>query len=102
MTYRCFTIMMIVLGFSGSASAAEPSLQALKEKCQAAREAKLGPEREALIQTCVKKEQKPEEECRRFYADYGAGGRTAGGAGRPPLYFDLPECVELSEAEQKR
>ncbi|WP_457666406.1 hypothetical protein [Thiolapillus sp.] len=102
MKYRYLIIMMLALVFTDSAFTAEPSLQERKDRCQAAREAKLGPEREALIQTCIKEEKKSEEECRRFYADYGAGGRTAGGAGRPPLYFDLPECVELSEAEQKR
>ena len=34
MPYRCFTIMILALGFSGSAAAAEPSLQVLKERCR--------------------------------------------------------------------
>jgi hypothetical protein len=98
---RNIVITMFVLIFSGFACAGDPSLEELKARCEAAREAHLAPEREALIQSCIKEEKKTEQECRRFYADYGAGGRTAAGAGRPPLYFDLPECVELGKAEQK-
>ena len=77
----------------------EKDIASLKAACEAAREQKLAPEREALIKECVEKG-KEEEYCLRYYADYGAGGRTAAGGHRAPLYFDLPECQALDKAER--
>ena len=65
----------------------------LDAQCQAAREAKLTPEREAAIDECVREEQKPDREtCERFYRDYGerSGHRAA-------LYYDVPECVAATQ-----
>ena len=97
--HRNITISLSILLFSGVAYAGNPSIEKLKAECEAAREALLAPEREALVQTCIQEEKKPEEECRRFYADYGAGGRTAAGAGRVRKYDNLPECKALYKAE---
>lgn len=101
MIYHYFTIMLLVSGCTASAFAAKPDLQALKGKCEAAREARLAPEREALIQACIKEKKKTAEACQRFYADYGAGGRTAAGAGRVRKYNNLPECEALYKAERE-
>ncbi len=101
MIYRYVTIVLLVSGFTGSVFAAKLDLQALKNKCEAAREARLAPEREAVIQACIKEKKKTAEECQRFYAGYGAGGRTAAGAGRVRKYNNLPECEALYKAERE-
>lgn len=65
----------------------------LDAACEAAREEKLAPEREAHVEECVKTGQRPDRAaCERFYADWGnqAGNRA-------PLYMDLPECVKAFE-----
>ena len=93
-------VFLFLFTVTCAVNADESSLQALKDKCEAGREARLAPEREALIQSCITKAEKSAEECQHYYADYGAGGRTAAGAGRPRLYNDLPECEALYEAEK--
>jgi uncharacterized protein YgiB involved in biofilm formation len=67
------------------------TLAELDARCEAAREAKLGPERAEYIEECVEKG-KERDYCTRFYADHGA---RAGN--RAPLYLDLPECMEAFE-----
>lgn len=99
MKYRYFTILILLSGFASNVSG-DTSLQLLKEKCESARESKLAPEREALIQACMAEKEKTVEQCRRYYADYGAAGRTAAGAVRVRKYNDLPECTALYEAEK--
>lgn len=94
-------IIFAVFWLTVSACAASPSVKELEAQCEAAREAKLAPEREALIQACIQEKKKTAEQCERFYADYGAGGRTAAGAGRVRLYNDLPECKALYKAEKE-
>ncbi len=98
--YPRFILIAFAAGLVGGSIAAEPSLQELKDRCEAAREARLAPEREALIQACIEEKKKSAEQCQRFYADYGAGGRTAAGAGRVRKYNNLPECEALYRAEK--
>jgi hypothetical protein len=100
MIYRYFSILILLSGFAGS-TFGEDSIPGLKEKCESAREAKLAPERVALIQACITEKEKTLEQCQRYYADYGAGGRTAAGAGRVRKYNDLPECQALYKAEKQ-
>ena len=60
----------------------EDAQKRLDAECQAAREAKLAPERERYIQECVEKKQRPDRKsCERFYADYGSN---------PPLIETQP------------
>jgi len=93
--------MLAVFWLTSSVYAASPSLKELGNQCEAAREAKLAPERDALIQACIQEKKKTPEKCERFYADYGAGGRTAAGAGRVRLYNNLPECEVFYKAEKE-
>ena len=65
----------------------------LDAQCQAARQAKLAPEREAAIDECVREAQKQDRDaCERFYRDYGerTGHRAA-------LYYDLPACIAATQ-----
>ncbi len=94
---------LAVLLFCGSGAIAEDaSLASLKQRCEAARAAKIAPLRAAAIEDCVNKEKKDRASCERFYSDYGNGGRTAAGAARQRMFNDLPECLELYEAEKNR
>jgi len=67
----------------------------LDEACESAREEKLAPLREKYIEECVEKQLRKENArayCERFYSDYGSqSGR------QPPLFYDLPECIEAFE-----
>lgn len=99
---RYLIIVVAMFGFTSLAHASKPSVQELQAQCEAAREAKLAPERQMLIQECIQKKEKTPEKCERFYADHGAGGRTAGGAGRVRLYNDLPECKAQYQAEKEQ
>ncbi len=74
-------------------------LAELDRRCEAEREAKIAPLREAEIENCINEQGKDPEYCNRFFADYGAGGRTIFGTLRPRMFHDLPVCLE---AEKKR
>jgi hypothetical protein len=74
-------------------------LPELDRRCEAEREAKIAPLREAEIEKCITEQGKDSEYCNRFFADYGAGGRTIYGTLRPRMFHDLPVCLE---AEKKR
>jgi hypothetical protein len=100
---------LLVMGFlvvsaaeAGASSRSQLDAQQaeLDAGCEAAREKILGPERDALVEECVR-DKFPRDNragCERFYADHGAA--TAGG--RAPLHMDLPECVEAHEFRQNR
>ena len=96
---RILFLLLPTLCLPVTANAEEKDIANLKAACEAAREQKLAPEREALIKECIDKG-KEEDHCKRYYSDYGAGGRTAAGGARGPKYFDLPECQELDRAER--
>jgi hypothetical protein len=69
-----------------------PKQKNLDEACEVAREKKLAPLRQQNIETCVEKQKKERAYCERFYRDYGARSGN-----RPPLFTDIPECVEAFE-----
>ena len=79
---------------------AESEVIALEQQCEAAREAKLKPLREAEIARCVEKGRDPEQ-CARHYRDFGAPVKLPNGKWRGRLFDDLPECVRAFEARKK-
>ena len=80
---------------------ADDKQQQLDAQCEAAREAKLAPEREQLIQECPAQFEKSLDECRHFYRDYGAALMRQGEIVRAPLYYDLPACEAAFEYRQR-
>ena len=80
---------------------ADDKQQQLDAQCEAAREAKLAPEREQLIQECPAQFDKSLDECRHFYRDYGAALMRQGEIVRAPLYYDLPACEAAFEYRQR-
>ncbi len=75
------------------------SFEELDRRCEAEREANIAPLRKAEIDKCINEQRKDSAYCNRFYADYGASGRTIHGTVRPRMFHDLPVCLE---AERKR
>lgn len=80
---------------------ADDKQQQLDAQCEAAREAKLAPEREQLIQECPAQFDKSLDECRHFYRDYGAALMHQGEIVRAPFYYDLPVCQAAFEYRQR-
>lgn len=95
LTFRAAVCLaaLLVAGAALADKAFEEEQARLDAACEAAREAKLAPERARLVEECVEQEQRPDRAaCERFYADYGNQSGN-----RAPLYLDLPECVEAFE-----
>lgn len=85
--------------FSAEANRDRERKQAeLDAACEKAREKKLAPIREQLIEECVEnKVRSNRESCEVFYSDFGAQSGD-----RAPLFFDLPECVEAFEFQSSQ
>jgi hypothetical protein len=75
---------------AGSARADKASdVAALEAQCEAEREAKIKPLREAEIAKCKADGRFDAGYCERFYKDYGNG---ANGGRVPRMFHDLPVC----------
>ena len=70
----------------------------LDHQCEAARDEKLAPMREAAFQECMsaKRSTRSEADCRRITA--GENSNRLGGA---PRFYDLPACVEAFEHQRR-
>ena len=79
----------------------EASLEELDRRCEAAREEKIAPLREAEIARCKADKRNDPAYCERFWADYGESRRTPDGNFIPRMFHDLPECV-TAERERRR
>lgn len=80
----------------------EMSLADLDMRCEAARERKIAPLREAEIAKCKADRRNDPAWCERFNADFGDAGRTIAGTMRPRMFDDLPECVEALQERNRR
>ncbi len=78
------------------------SVADLDRRCEDAREKLIAPLREAEIAKCNQQEDTDPARCERFYADYGDGGRTASSGTFPPMFHDLPECIDALEERRRR
>ena len=78
------------------------SLDELDRRCEAAREEKIAPLREAEIANCKRQEDSDPARCERYYADYGDGGKTRYGGYRPRMFHDLPECIDADQERHRR
>ena len=85
-------LAILILLFSSpilTAQAGEDKQAELDDACEVARQEKLLPLRQKLIDKCVSnKEQPGRSECEQEYASYGAHIGA-----QQPLFYDLPECV---------
>ena len=85
---------------SSHAIAETGSLEAMKQRCQEAREQNIAPLREAAIEECISRPRTTlsREDCERKHQDFGQGGGTVNGGFRAGMFIDLPECVEYFDA----
>jgi hypothetical protein len=95
-----FLMTLLALVASPPAFSQAASLEELQQRCQAAREKKIAPLREAAIEECAsnRRSSRTRADCERIYAGFGGGGGTVDGGARPAMFNDLPECVEYFEA----
>jgi hypothetical protein len=85
-----FVLLVSILISPALANESREEKQAkLDAACETARQQKLAPIRQQVIDECVTNKELPNRvECEQFYADYGERtGRKAA------LFYDLPECV---------
>lgn len=104
MASRLFALLAVAVAAlclsTGSPAASDEERAAkqaeLDAACEAAREKKLAPLRQQLIDECVKrKEFETREQCEAYYADWNGQRGT-----RAPLFYDLPPCVKAFEYAQ--
>jgi hypothetical protein len=104
MTSRsAFAMLLLPFLPSGAAFGGDASLEDLRQRCEAAREARLAPLREQAIEDCVSRPRSTQTraQCVELYRDIGQGGGTVGGGFRAPMFIDVPEC-QAYFAEQDR
>lgn len=94
------SMVLVTLSFPMMAQASETEREAIQAEldaaCEAARDQKLVPLREKMVDVCLEEQEfESQEECEDYYANYGerAGGRNA-------LFYDLPACVKAFEYAQ--
>jgi len=67
----------------------------LDQACEAARAKVLVPLRRDMVAECVAKEQRDQTDCEAEFSNYGERAGT-----RPPLFYDLPECVAAADFQK--
>lgn len=87
----CILMLSLSTGAAGEIDRVKKQKE-LDKACEAAREKKLAPLRDRYIEECVEQWKKDSAYCERYYSDYGARMGN-----RPPLFYDLPECVAAFE-----
>lgn len=70
----------------------------LEAACEAAREARIKPLREAEIRKCQADARNDPAWCVRFWADYGNATRLPDGTMSPRMFDDLPQCTQAEAA----
>lgn len=79
----------------------ETETRAMEARCEAAREERLKPLREAKIAECKADKRTDPAYCERFWSDYGNAVRLPSGHVQPRMFDDLPECVAAQKARRK-
>lgn len=96
MTLSCVTAWHA----AGANEFTESDVKALEARCEAAREAKLKPLREAEIARCKAQKRNDEGYCERYYRDLGNAVRLPNGSFKPRMFDELPECAAAFKARQ--
>jgi hypothetical protein len=93
--------LLVFLGMSGVVLADAASDAAkLDAQCEAAREAKIKPLRDAEIAKCKADARNDPAFCERYWRDYGNAVRRPNGTMGPRMFDDLPACVAAAQAHQ--
>jgi hypothetical protein len=93
--------MLVVWGNPAVVFADQASdVAALEAKCEAERETKIKPLRDAEIAKCKADQKNDPGYCERFWKDYGNSVRGANGGTIPRMFGDLPACVAAFKARK--
>jgi hypothetical protein len=93
--------MLVVWGTPAVVLADRASdVAALEAKCEAEREAKIKPLRDAEIAKCKADQNNDPGYCERFWKDYGNSMRGANGGTIPRMFGDLPICAAAFKARK--
>jgi hypothetical protein len=94
-------VALLLLGSPGAGFADKASeVAALEAQCEAERETRIKPLRDAEIATCKTDSHNDPGYCERFWSSYGNAVRRPNGSLSPRLYDDLPSCVAAFEARK--
>ncbi|HEU4487634.1 MAG TPA: hypothetical protein VFR96_19270 [Povalibacter sp.] len=97
--------LLLTMGLASAAAAAQEvtaeQVRTLEAQCEAAREAKLKPLRDAEIERCKAQKRTDPGYCERFYSDLGNATRRPNGTMTPRMFDDLPECIAAAKARSK-
>lgn len=94
---RSLFFLATVMVFAVTADADEKQAE-LNAACETAREVKLAPMRDELVNDCVEKERGDREFCTDFFAGWDGNRRE----GLSRLFYDLPECEIAYEYQRDR
>ena len=98
---RSAVVLLLLAGASGVALADEAAnVAAMEAKCEAVREARIKPLRDAEIAKCKADARNDPGYCERFWSDYGNAHRLPNGTMSPRMFDDLPECVAAAKARK--
>jgi hypothetical protein len=93
--------LLLLLGMSSVVLAdAASDVAKLDAQCEAAREAKIKPLRDAEIAKCKADARNDPDYCERYWRDYGNAVRRANGTMGPRMFDDLPACVAAAKARE--
>jgi hypothetical protein len=93
--------MLVVWGNPAVVFADQASdVAALEAKCEAEREAKIKPLRDAQIAKCKADQNNDPGYCERSFKGFGNAMRNANGGTIPRMFGDLPICVAAFEARK--
>jgi hypothetical protein len=76
----------------------EADVAALEAQCEADREEKIKPLRDAEIANCKADSHNDPAYCERYWKDYGNAVRGTNGKMVPRMFNDLPSCVAALQA----
>jgi hypothetical protein len=96
-----FAVALVLLGGPLSLLAdKESDVAALEAQCEAEREVRIKPLRDAEIAKCKADQNNDPGYCERFWKDYGNSMRGAAGGTIPRMFHDLPVCVAAFKARK--
>jgi len=100
---RRVAFALILFACSGSSivwADGASDVAALESQCEAQREARIKPLRDAQIAKCKADQNNDPGYCERFWKDYGSARRGANGGTIPRMFGDLPVCVAAFKARK--
>ena len=100
-TVRSTFFFVAALLLSASAAAVtDADVRKLQKQCEAERQVKLEPIREAKTQACIEQQLRSKGHCERYYTTYGNVAPGPSGAPQQGYFYDLPECQAWIDARE--